>query len=150
MQGLLFLYDFRSIASSRSQMDGHLIVSLPEERKIQVEGPRVPVRTGHEPVGHSVIVCAENEVEPLEPERQFTEREAKSRRARRTARILSGPRTLPRLFPERPPPLRFSCSWRLSLLIVASCCKRMNFKLIRVKSPSGTKVGRFAYLCRRN
>ena len=27
-------------------MDGHLIVSLPEERKIQVEGPRVPVRHG--------------------------------------------------------------------------------------------------------
>lgn len=46
MQGLLFLYDFRSIASSRSQIDGHLIVSLPEERKIQVEGPRVPVRHG--------------------------------------------------------------------------------------------------------
>ena len=27
-------------------MDGHLIVSLPEERKIQVEGPRVQVRHG--------------------------------------------------------------------------------------------------------
>ena len=75
MQGLLFLYDFRSIASSRSQMDshlagcrnghslldvvagcavrvdsvavdGHLIVSIPEERKVQAEVTRIPVGHG--------------------------------------------------------------------------------------------------------